>query len=141
MSLKIRPYDLGKDYPDLCEWWRARHWPAPPCHDLPTNGVIAEDAEHKYAAVFFYIVEGRWAWIDWLVTNPRAPLRPRPEAVELIVDSALKTIKAIKQAAGHDAYRVMTCLENENLIELFERHGFKKGDYDMTTLVLGGSFQ
>jgi hypothetical protein len=136
--MKTRPYVLGKDFPEICEWWRARKWQAPPCDSMPQAGVVAEsDDGVKLAAVFYYNCEGPWVWLDYVVTNPDAPLRARSAAIELVIASALDEVRKGKRAFGFEP-RAITCTGNENLVRIFEKHGFVKGDSLMTTLVWNG---
>lgn len=136
--MRIRPYVLGKDFPAICEWWRARGWKAPECYSMPRAGVVAEaDDGTALAAVFYYNVEGPWAWLDFLVTNPAAPVRARVMAIESVIAAALEEIRAGKQALGFEP-RVITVTGNKNLIEAFKRQGFLRGDDHMTTLVWNG---
>ncbi len=127
-ELRIRQFELGRDYPELCEWWRSRGWKALPPETLPAIGLIAEDDTHKFAAIFIYFVESNWAYLEWLVTNPGSPLKKRGAAIDLVIDHALN----VMSHAG--TQRVHTSLKNKNLIKVFERHGFKVGDTEMTNL-------
>jgi hypothetical protein len=126
----VRPFEIGRDFPEICEWWRARGWPGVVFDALPINGLIVEDTSGvKFAAIFVYFVEGAWAWMDYLVSNPGSPLRMRPKAIDFLVGEAL----AFAKRRGCE--RVITCLSNENLINMHERHGFRVGDSGMTTMV------
>lgn len=137
-QLRTRAYNIGRDYPELCEWWRARKWKAPPCDSLPSAGVVAEDENGlPHAAAFYYLGEGPWAWCDFVVTNPGAPLRPRVRAVELVIRTVIEEVRHVKSAIGFEP-RIITVTGNESLISLFKKHGFLKGDGLMTTLVWTG---
>jgi hypothetical protein len=131
-ELKTRLFQFQRDYPELCEWWRAREaqgWRYIPSSALPKIGIVVEDSEHKYCVCFVYLCESNWAWLEWVTTNPASPLRRRREALELL----LRTARDAWQRAG--CQNVVSSLNNENLMELYEGIGFRRGQGGMTDMI------
>lgn len=132
MKLSVRPYELGRDYPDICEWWRGHGWAYVPAHLLPRVGLIIEsDDGQKLCAGFLYTAESSWGWLEWVVTNPQGPMRYRKDAVDLLVSSLVD----IARASGME--RIISSLHRKSLIRIFEKHGFRKGDVGATEMVWG----
>ena len=120
--MRVRPFEFQRDYPDLCEWWRPRKdWTFVRAEALPRNGFVVENDEHKFAVVFLYLCEAQWGFLEWLTTNPTAPLKPRKEAIRMLVREALVFAKAAERR------QVFSVLGNDNLIGLFEEQGFHRG--------------
>lgn len=133
MSLTARPYVFAADYPEICEWWRAREregWTYIPPEKLPATGFVVEGADGvKHGVVFVYLCEAGWAWVEWLTTNPKAPLKSRKAAVEKLVETAV----AFCREAGRTS--ALSSLRNENLIRVFEKFGFRSGEGGMTDMI------
>lgn len=127
--MNVRRFHFGSDYPEICEWWRARKWPFVEKAKLPANGFVAEKDGVKYAAVWVY-VDGGLAFMEWLVTSHTAPLRGRKEAIQAL----LAFVKA--EAGPFGVSSVVTFASNENLIAMYQECGFEIGDRNMTSLVL-----
>ena len=128
-NLTIRPYEMGRDYPEICEWWRAHQWQYIPTHRLPKVGFIVESEGVKICAGFLYLMEAGWTMLEWLVTNPNSPVLARKPALELIATTAKEVAK------GYGAESVFSSVANENLAKLLQGQGFKVGDMNMTNLV------
>lgn len=129
-SLKIEPYELGRHYPELAEWWRAHGWKAP----LPPKlsrliGLVCSDDKTRHAAAWLYETSSSWAILEFLVVNPASPLRRRFEATKFVVSK----VQEIAKAQGYDD--VVTFTESSGLIRLYERLGFRVGDRNLTSLI------
>lgn len=127
--MNVRALDFGKDYPQICEWARARKFEIPPRSRLPLSGFVAEQDGIKYAAVWLY-VSGGMGFFEWLVTNNKSPIRGRKVAIEALIDF----VKANAAQAGVEA--IFSSLSNENLVKLYESKGFQVTEGKMTNLVM-----
>lgn len=131
-ELTTRPYVFEQDYAEICEWWRAREahgWTYIPANRLPATGFVVMDGEIKCGVVFVYLCEAGWAWVEWLTTNPNSPIRRRREVVELL----LKTATEYMTIAGR--HSALSSLNNENLIEIFQKYGFTAKEGGMTNVI------
>lgn len=130
--MRPRAFEVVKDYPDICEWWRAHRFRYVPLDALPRVGVVVEDDQHKYCAGFLYTAEAGWGWLEWVVTNPESPYRQRPEALKVLV----KSLTEIARSAGIS--RMISSLHSKGLIEIFEQNGFRRGDAGAQEMLWGG---
>lgn len=126
--MQVKPYVLGEDYPEICEWWRAHSQPHVPCHALPATGAIAHQDGVKYCAGFLYRCEANWGWLEWVVTNPKSPILKRKAALDLLVGHLVTTAKSL------GIENMIATLGNENLMRLYEKHGFKRGSFGVTEM-------
>ena len=130
IELKCRAFELGKDYPELCEWWRVRKdWTFIPVHALPRNGFVVEGCNTKLAVVFLYICEANWGFMEWLTTNPKGPLKLRKPAIEAAVREAIEFAKSV------GIRQVFSITPNENLVSIYEAAGFHRGQSGATEVV------
>lgn len=127
--MHARPFHLGSDYPEICEWWRARKFPMVPLNQLSNMGIVIEEDGVKYCAGWVYVTNSALGWFEFVVSNPESPFRKRKDALIYLVNEAQKVAKA----AGIGL--LFATLENKNLIKLYLDHGFHKGDVNMTNLI------
>ncbi len=125
----VRHFEFQRDYPDVCEWWRARDWNYLPKDLLPYNGFVSEKDGVKFAASFIYLMEAQWSVLEWVVTNPGSPIRERREGIKQVV------MAAVELAKKNSVKRVFSSLKNRNLIKIFEECGFRATDFEMTNLL------
>lgn len=128
-SLEIRPFIFGEDYPEACEWWRARGWLAPSKSKLPPFGYLATSGETKLAAAWLYFTGSGWAFLDYTVTNPRAPAVTRGRGAKLVIEKICEFAKA------ENAEDVVTFTASKGLIRLLTKCGFHVGDKGLTSLI------
>lgn len=129
LEMKIRPFVIS-DYPEVCEWWRAHEWPPVPLEILSDWGMLVEDAEKPYAAVWLYLSNSKsFTAMEWMVTNPLVGPRKSFQAIEMLVER-------VKDIAMQNNYTVFTWASSRGLIRLYEQVGFKIGDRGTTTMVL-----
>lgn len=131
--MTVTPFVFDRDYAMVSEWWK-RHgegWePVPPVL-LSTLGFVAVTSElESIAAVWLYLTNSGWAWIEYLVTNPAADRKKRFEAIE----SLLVRVKEAATEAG--AVGLITSTNRKGLQKLYERHGFVVGDTGVAQLVM-----
>lgn len=129
MTLTVRQFEPSRDYEDVCEWWKAHDWDAQPLEALSTLGFIAEKGGQKIAAVWLYISNSAISYLEFMVTNPKAPLRARRDGIREVGIAGLMSAKAC------GAKLVFSSLKSRGLIREYERLGFSKGDPGMTNLI------
>lgn len=112
--IPIKPYGLTWHYTTLSKWYKARGLEAPPEDELPKIGVMATDV----AVGFLRMVEGGFAQIDGLITNPRASAEDRHLGNNLITTE----LCAIAEKLGIKA--IIANSTDLNTIARAERHGF-----------------
>jgi hypothetical protein len=128
-EIKTRPLIFGEDYPELCEWWRQRKWHAPAKSKLSQYGLIAEDSRGKLAAAWFYFTGSSWGFLEYIVTNPTAPIAPRGRAVRLLIE------KFADFAAKNGVEDVLTFTESPGLKRMLQKSGFHVGDKNLTSFI------
>jgi len=130
--MKYRLFDAKEDHKNISEWWRARKgWQPIPVTMLSDLGIIAYDDEHDYCAVWLYPTgPGKeLAWMEWLVSNPKAPVKERREALGLVIDHAAKIAKEL------GITKIFTSIKHEKLEKLYQEKGFKITDTGVTHLI------
>lgn len=120
---------IADEYDEICQWWKERNWPAVEKSHLPPIGLIVEDETVKYCAVWLYLSGTGFGSMEWLVSNPKSPLKKRVQAIKLVVSCILQVAKD----AG--VKTVFTSVLNKNLEKMFSNLGFIVTDRNMTNLV------
>jgi hypothetical protein len=110
-------------YARLSKWWVGHGWTPPPLEILPPAHVVT-----KYAAGFVY-VSHPVAWLEWLVTDPGAPVQARAKGILKVI----RDLQTIATTGG--AKWCFTSTNRPALVTVFERCGFIVGDRDATQLV------
>jgi hypothetical protein len=129
-QLFTKPYVLGEDYPEICEWWLARKFPPFPASHLPALGHVVTDGTVKRCAGWLYATPSKVCILEWIVSNPKAPLRQRKDAINLLIEALIESAKKL------NAEFIFSSLNNENLIEMFQSHGFSISERGMTNMGL-----
>lgn len=128
--LRIKEFALGEDYPEICEWWRARDFAYIPPRLLSSTGIVIYDADGiKYAAGWvFFLKEVGWALLEFVVTNPGTHARRNHEAIGLLAATA----KEMAKAGGVEMLVHFT--KAKGLAKALERSGFQRGEERMIEL-------
>lgn len=125
----MRHFDPKRDYLDVSDWWESQNWPVIPEEALPKTGFIVEDGKLKIAAVWLYMdVIGM---LEWLVGNPKAPMKVKAKGIDLLVGVAMETAKL----KGSKMVFASLKANNRGLQRIYIRNGFQLGDSGMTNLV------
>lgn len=118
------------DYPMVSEWWVAHAWPAVPYKFLSRFGLIALDEnDTPLCAGWLYLTSSGFAWMEYLVSNPGAPLKVKARGIECL------TSRLISEAKNFGAHALFTSVKHRSLIRLYQRLGFAVGDTGMTNMV------
>lgn len=121
-----RVWDRETDYEELVRWWKSHGWDALPNEDLPDTGFIANDTAF---ACLYIDIHGRFAMLEWLVTNPDSSARQCLKSINEVLDRCLDMCREI------GVKRVYSVLKNENLEKLYQKHGFIKGDTQVCDMI------
>jgi hypothetical protein len=121
-----------EQYEMVANWWDAHHWHAVPKEFLSKTGLLIEDEDGTpRAAVWLYRTDSPVMMAEWLVTNPDNSARESYVAVKEL----LENVKAIADNAG--AY-LMTFLQDESLVKVFQKQGFTIEDKPYMIAHYGG---
>lgn len=96
----------------------ARRSYLPPDEEMPALGWVASDLESPVAMAFLRRVEGGYAILDGLVTDPEAPGSLRSKAIDLVVKKVLDTAKELGIKA------VTATSVDANTLVRSNKHGF-----------------
>lgn len=113
--MKIRKWDLDRDYAILVEWWKQWEFGVVPKECLPPAGIIVENDGEAVCAGGLYIGEGtQFGFMEWIVTDKKADQRLVHKSLKECIDSIMlmaknKGIKlvytATKEQALHKRYQ------------------------------------
>ena len=129
-TITVGIIDKDKDYPVFCDWWRGHGWNPPPKVILPKYGAVAKNSKGMIAAVWAYMDNSVGvAWLEWLVTDPKAGALTSIKAITYMVACVEETLKE-----EFDYGVIMTTCKQPALVRLFERLDYKITDRKMTHL-------
>jgi N-acetylglutamate synthase-like GNAT family acetyltransferase len=99
-------------------WLRARNCYLPSYLEMPETGFVAMYRGEPVAMAFIRKVEGGFAQLDGLTSNPDFPGDMRSEAIDCLVSHLMK------QAKGMGIKSVMAYTKDENTLVRSAKHGF-----------------
>ncbi len=109
------------NYPTLCKWMDQHNCRIQPEDEVPQVGYVVYDDEGEPAAMaFLRMVEGGFAQLDGLITNPEKAPAVRNSAVDLAVSNIVTEAKRMKLK------RLIAFSADANTLVRSERHGFAK---------------
>lgn len=111
-------------------WWEANGWPKLPAHLMSDFGLMIEEDGVPLAAGWLYLTTSKWAWLEFIVANPTAPLKDRAKAVDYLVE------RLVEESKGFGATAIFSSVARRSLVKLYEKHGFRVGDQNMTNMVM-----
>lgn len=115
----------------ISSWLKQRDLPVPPMDETPKIGFIAFINGVETAIGFLRMVEGRYAQLDGLITNPSVPGLHRSKAIDIVVSKLLVTAKDLKLRG------IISYSADPNTIERSKRHGFTVLDqYTMLGIII-----
>lgn len=122
-----------EDYETLKGFWsQYKDWETSPVPEtvLPPYGCVVEVDNKIVSAGFLYETKGHGcSWMEWVVADPKANKELRDKSLDLLIDT-------INSHAKNEGYQfVFTCVMHPKLMERYERHGFMKGDSNMTNMI------
>lgn len=114
----IRPFDLAEDLPVLQYWMRQRETYEPKADEMPALGWIIYAEGSPVATAFLRKVEGGFAQLDGLATNPHYPADGRDKALDELVTHVMSEAKRLKFKA------VTATSRDKHTLLRSQRHGF-----------------
>lgn len=129
--MKVRPFDFGKDYPQVCEWWRHYGWSYLPKTRLSPVGLVCEVGGEPACAVWVYLTGSDLFLIEFLVGNPAVVATKKHKAIVALLEAAKRT--------GFEAGAKVpvTYVKQKSLMRLYARAGFKPTAEKMTEMTWG----
>lgn len=127
--MRVRDFDVEKDYEVVSGWWTKQGWPALPKAILQCKGFMVEEDGVNLAATWIFRTGCPVYIMEWTVGNPEVKWEKRSEALQLVTDDACKWAKQ------DGAAQVFTMTKHEKLIKKFQDNGFSVTDSGMTHLV------
>lgn len=118
--MKVVKFNKSKHFTALVECLVARNAYVPTLAEMPKVGHMAYIGERLVAAAFLRKVEGGYAQIDGLTSNPNCAPAERHQAIDLVVAALLTEAKKL------NIINVMFISSDESTMARSEKYGFKK---------------
>lgn len=128
--MKTENFSNSEHLPTLLSWLVKREAYIVTPEEIPENGFIVFDNDIAIAAGFLRLVEGGYAQIDGLTTNPDANSKQRSVAIDLVINAAIKRAKDLK------IKQLMAFTELKNLSQRTQDFGFIKPNHHILILKL-----
>lgn len=96
--------------------------------DLPRTGVICRIDDQPVCAGFLRYVEGSWAILDHLITNPQS----KPYVRNIAIDGVVKELISI--AKNHSIKKILAFSVDAGILQRSKNHGFEKIDHTVIVL-------
>jgi hypothetical protein len=127
--MKIRKFNLEKDYPEVVGWWKKQGWPVVTKNMLSKYGFMVEHKGKNIAASWGYATGSNIFIMEWTIGNPEVDYRERKDAIYMLIE----TISNWAKVNGAEA--ILTMTKNNRFIEKLEDCDFIKTDTGMTHLL------
>lgn len=118
MSLAIQTFNVKEHYAMLIEWLTVHKAYLSPIDEIPEYGFVAYCDDVPTAMAFIRRVEGGYAQLDGLTSNPSQPAKSRSDAIDLVV----ARIKYKAKALGIKSLIAFSL--DKNTLERSKSHGF-----------------
>lgn len=127
--MEISFFEYSKHYAEVAAWWSQHKWPIIPPGMLPKLGIVVAKEGQNICAGWIYRTDSTIAWLEFIVVNPKAPLKTKSKALDLLIDTL--TIHA--KNMGYEA--VFSSLRHKGLMKKMTKFGYAKADEAMTNMV------
>lgn len=117
--------------PELMEWVRLRDMELSNISDLPNLGYMYSHEGQGIAAGFLRLVEGGYAIMDSLITNPSKDSVIRHIAIDAVVSKLIEDAKSLKIS------KILAFSVDEGTLIRSQKHGFVKQAHSLITLEMG----
>ena len=124
-NLSVREFEMEKDLDTIASWWADHERPVNLGAMLPEHGYIIDDV---CAAWVLLPLNGKIAWICWMVGNPKTSPRLVHAGMQEVVGAAVE----LARMCG--ATHAIANLGHTGLVKNFERLGFKAEPEQNTTV-------
>ena len=125
-ELKLRYYESERDYPTVCEWWRAWDWPPIDQEILPEIGIVSEIDGVPAFCAWLYRTDSKMAWIGFPISNREVRKKERCAAI----DAAIAALRELARTHGYTAFSAIT--NSKNLGARYEHAGMNAYDKNIT---------
>ena len=115
----------------LREAWVAHKWSPVPIDCLPQSGIIIEDKDtgEFLSSGFIYNTDSSIAWLEWVLSNPKAGLKKRTKSLDILIK------QLIKIAAQGKKTKIFSSTVSKGLLKLYEKHGLNATDTGVTQVI------
>lgn len=123
-----------EDYPELCEWWAANRFPAPPQDMLPENGkcgIIVEHEGKNICAGFLYFTNSKIMWFEYLVASFEIKNKElRKESIQFLLNS----VAFVAKSKGFKV--IFTSVKHPSLINHYKEAGWVIGSEGTKEMII-----
>ena len=129
--MKHRQAVVRTDYQEFTRWWKAHGWDAIPKELLPPTGFVATDDDGTMLAAGWLYCDANvpMGIMEWIVANPDNTPITSYKAINLV----LEQVAWLADEIGLKA--IYSSVQNEGLERLYNKHGFKSTDKQMTSVM------
>lgn len=118
--MTVEKYVPEMHYRFLVAWMSQRNLPIPTYESIPAEGLVACFEGVPVCMGFLRCIEGGYALLDGLVTNPEASKTTRDCLLDNLVSNIMSLAKELKFKT------VIAYSDDDNTLLRSERHGFVK---------------
>ena len=88
-----------KELKEVFEWWKHYGFKQVPVESLPKGGLIVSKDNINLYSCFIYFTDSNIAWLEWVVSNPKAPVDKKKGAFEYMLEvvEVILKLKGMKQ--------------------------------------------
>jgi hypothetical protein len=122
-------FQNDEHYEEICSWWAFYGWPKIEKKALSTFGMVMEHEGQKLCAGWLYMTNSAFYLLEWLVTNPHAPLKIRVQGLEYLIE------RLVKEGEGFGGKLAFTSVKSRGLTRMLKKRGFQISDTEMTNMV------
>ncbi len=85
--MKVRFFEVEKDYDNICEWYKKWKYIPIPLETMPPHGLIVSNGEYDIGAAWLYVTNAKVALIEGAIMNPSVPKKYRKDTHEFMLTS------------------------------------------------------
>lgn len=116
--MEVQVFNPDDHMDHICEWLKLRNLPYSLGEQLPEIGFMAFEGGQAICAGFLRKVEGDFAMLDSLITNPEALNYLRSNAIDAVVRELIKAAKAWGISS------LIATSTDAHTLERSKKHGF-----------------
>lgn len=128
--MQLVKFKIEKHMSDLLSMLRSREAYLPGEDEMPATGFIVYDDQTPVAAAFLRRVEGGYAQVDGLTSNPHCSKERRHKALNLTIQRCVEAAEAMGVK-----HIISFCLDNSTTRRA-ELNGFEKQPHTVVTLTI-----
>lgn len=125
--LQLVEYRMEDHYAMVMRWWKEHEWTPVLPQFLPIGRLVREDGGDFICAGWMHkCLNSQTAFLEWVVGKPGSDKKVRDESLDLLFESLIELTEPGTMILGFS--------EHPNLVKRYEKHGFTKGEDNMTLL-------